>query len=510
MGKLLTSFNKLVVENIIDSISSNTSRYYAFAANPVLRTGNTPATDNDDYSNIHESNWYLLFGKRLTTSDVLPMTRRVEWTTNTVYTQYDDTANNMANSDFYVMVPADPGEYRHVYKCIYNANGVSSTDVPNLQQADSFTQADGYIWRYLYSISDSNYNKFSTDDYIPVTPNTTIQAGANSHTGLEVIVITNPGNNYISYHDGVVRSVVNSTLIQIESDASTDNGFYINNGIYIYNASTATSQLKVVADYVSNLSGNWVYLTEAANTTNITTGVTEYKISPQIVFDTDGTSEPYAYTSINATSNTIESVTIIDVGNDITRATATILSNTIYGEGATLQCIVAPPGGHGYDPSSELGLEGIGFAFSFSNTESNTISTEITYNRIGLYANPYTMGTDGAKGAVYSSSTFDQLLVGTIYPAVTFANNETVIGQDTGARGVIAFANSTDIYLVGDKEFSNGELIVSSNGDVSTTLTINSLGDIFVKDLMPFYTQNIDDVTRANNQSESFKIIIRT
>lgn len=509
MGKLLTSFNKILIDHVIDSIAANTSRYYAFAANPVLRTGNTPATDNDDYSNIHESNWYLMFGKRLTSSDILPMARRVEWISNTVYTQYDNEANNMANSDFYVMVPADPGQYRHVYKCLYNANGAYSTDVPDLQQSASFTKSDGYVWRYLYSISDSNYNKFSTSDYIPITPNTTIQAAANSNMGLDVVLITDSGNGYISYHDGVVALVSNSTLIKIDSTASTDNDYYKNNGIYIYNELSSTSQLRTVTQYVSNLSGNWVYLDTAANTTNITPGVTEYRISPQIVFDTDGIDNPLAYSVVNTTSTKIDSVVIIDPGSNITRATATVLSNTIYGSGATLQCIVAPPGGHGYDPESEIGVAGMGIGFSFSNTESDTISTGVSYNRIGLYQNPYIMSSDGTKGAEYSAATFDQLLTGTMYPTVTFANTETVIGQDSGAKGIVAYTSNDNIYIIGDKDFANGELIVSSNGDVSTTLTINTLGDIFVKDLVPFYTQNIDDVIRANNQSESFKIILQ-
>ena len=43
MGKLLPTFRKAIIDEIMDNISSNTSQYYVFASNPVAYTGNTPA-----------------------------------------------------------------------------------------------------------------------------------------------------------------------------------------------------------------------------------------------------------------------------------------------------------------------------------------------------------------------------------------------------------------------------------------------------------------------------------
>ena len=506
---LLTSFKKLLVQQWLDSITSNTSYFYAFAANPIANDESGTAIANNDHDNIYGSNYYMLFGKKLTNTDIMPLTRKIEWTTNTVYSSYDDLNNNLANAEFFVMVPADPGYYRHVYKCIYNANNSPSTQMPNLIQTTAFTKSDGYIWKYLYSISDLNYNKFATDDYIPITANATIVSTASNTTGIDVVKIESEGTGYICYHDGIIKSVVNSSLIQIENSASTDNDFYKGNGIYIYNNTTFTSQLKTITQYVSNLSGNWVYVDDDLNISYITSGVTNYKISPKVVFNVDSSDEPFAYSVINTTSNSISSIVIIEPGSGITRATATIQSNTIYGSGANLHCIVSPPGGHGYDPISELGLEAIGINFSFVGNEANTITTAAGYNRIGIIKNPYSLTANLEKGTIFTDNSFDQLLHGTISPEVSFNANEIVTGQDSGAVGIIAYQDGDEIALIGDKHFTNNELIISSNGSLSTTLTINTHGQIYTADLWPLYTQNVEDVSRANNTSETYKIVIR-
>lgn len=510
MGKILSSYKKSIIEDVINSINANSSHYYAFAANPVPLVDTPEASTNDDYSNVYLNNWYLMFGKKLGNTDIMPMIRNIEWTANTVYSRYDNTSTTLANSEFYVAVtPGVPGQPYHIYKCIDNADGANCTVAPDLQQPTSFTKSDGYTWRYMYTISDANYTKFATSSYIPVTPNTSIATTANNYSGIEVVVIESAGSGYRTYHDGIVQSVVNTTVVQIESDASIDNDHYVNNGIYIHNVDAATSQLKVIVDYVSNSSGNWVFLNEEANTSNITAGVTEYKISPQIKFDTDGDDQPKAYSTVNATANSIESVTIIDIGTGISRATATVVSNSVFGTGASLYCIVPPPGGHGADVKSELGVVGMGISFTFDDDESNTIPTNVTYNKIGIYKNPLTLLANLDSGSIYSNATFNQLTTANVTLAAAFANNDTVTGATSGATGVVAFSNTTQVYLVGDKNFANGENIISSNGEVSVQLSINNIGNIFTNNLWPIYTQNIDDATRAPGQSETFKLIIQ-
>ena len=512
MGKIFSSYKKALYDEIVDNISSNTSQYYAFASSPIAVSNVVSVTD-DDYSSQFQTDWEMIFGKKLTENDVIPVISKNIWTSNTVYDRYDNTSNTVyANNNFYVFcTPASPGGSYHVYKCIDNANGSVSTFSPSSigtpTQATTFTTSDNYKWRYLTSVSSAIYDAFSTNDYAPIYPNTTIQTNALNNSGVDVVMIVNSGIGYACYSSGTVRSNPNTTVVEIDPSSSGDNDFYTNNAIYIYNNIAATSQLFGISKYVANTSGKWIYLDKTANTTNITPAVTQYKISPKVVFDSDGTS-PTAYSVVNTSTNSISQVIILDSGSSVSYANVVIQSNTSYGSGANLYAIVPPPGGHGVEPATELNMKGVGISFSFYNTEGGTIvASNTTYNKIGIIKKPYTINTNGTKGSLYVSNTFSSLLKANVY--YTFTEGETITGVTSGAHGIVVFANSSQVFLTGDKDFTDGEYVANSSGSIVTTITINTRGDIYTKDIRPLYVQNINNVNRSNTQTESFKLVFQ-
>jgi len=516
MGKLLSSYKKSLYDEIIDNITSNTSHYYAFAANPIAYSNGTPNISDDDYTTTFVNNWQLLFGKKLANTNILPVVNKNIWVANTVYDRYDNTSNTLYTNDtFYVFCePSTIGGPHHVYKCIDNANGAVSSINPSSigtpTQATTFQTGDNYKWRYITSISDQNYTNFASTNYSPIYPNTTIQTGAFNNSGVEVVMIANSGIGYSSYSNGTVRSVVNSTLIQIESSSSDDNQFYTKNAIYIYNTIAATSQLKTVSSYISNTSGKWVYLDSPANTTNITPSVTQYLITPKVVFENDG-NPPAAYSLVNASSNSISSIVILDPGSEISWANVSIQSNTNYGAGATLYSIVPPAGGHGSDPATELDMKGLGVFFSFANTEGGTILTSnVIFNKIGLLKNPFVLQANGSKSnSRYSSNVFSQVLKANVSTSFVFNYGETVTGLTSNSKGTVVFSNGSQVFLTGDKTFIDGEGVSNNAGAYVANLTINTLGSIFVTDIKPLYVQNINNVNRSNTQTESFKLVIQ-
>lgn len=516
MGKLLPSYKKAIIDDIISGISANTTTYYAFGANPIEYVGIAPEVTTDDYSAYFTNNWKMIFGKKLANTNFIPVVEKNFWANGSSYSRYDNTSNTLyVDNNYYATSEAQVvGGFYHIYKCIDNNGGASSTVDPGTigtpTQVTTFETSDGYKWRYIASVSSSLYDRFSSTNYIPVYPDPNIVSTANIYSGVEVVVIANAGSGYDAYANGVVRSNPNSTLIQISNSSSTSSDFYTNNSIYIKNISAATSQLKNISDYVANSSGRWVFLDEPANTTNITPDLTEYIISPRVYFETDGDSQPQAYSVINTTSNSIGSIVILDPGSNISWANVRIISNISYGSGANLYAIVPPPGGHGADPATELNVKGLGVYFNFSNTESNTILTSnVVYNKIGIIKAPYSLTANNTKGSPYTANTFDQTFFANVTPSYTFTYGETVKGVNSGAQGIVVFSNSSVVKLVGDKNFIDGEFVSNTNGNTVTAITINSLGDIYTKDLKPIYIQNINNVNRSNNQSENFKLIIQ-
>jgi|LakMenEpi06Jul12_1017403.scaffolds.fasta_scaffold00078_3 hypothetical protein len=517
MGKLTSSFRKSIFDEIVDNISSNTSHYYAFAAGAEPWPGDTPTLANTDYDVYFENDWQMHFGKRLLANNFSSIVKKYVWTSNTVYDRYDNT-KDMANSMFYVIAPptAIGGAY-HVYKCIDNANGAASIKNPSSigtpTQSTTFeTTEDGYKWRYLTSVSTEDFDRFSTTHYAPVYPNTTIQAASLTYSGIETVVVSNVGAGYETYHNGTLQGITNSTALVIESNASISPGHYVNNSIYLYSSSNNAYQIFNITGYTVNGPVRTVILDSAANTTALTAGASLYKISPRILFTSDTASgnNPTAYTTVNTVTNSISGVVVLDKGSSITWANAVVVSNSSYGSGATVYPIVPPPGGHGRDPATELGMQGISISFTFANTESNTISSNVVYNKIGLIKNPYSLiANNQSKGSRYSSNTFSQIQISTCTPAYTFSNADVIIGANSKARATVVWSNGSTVHYVGDKYFIDGENILNTNNQIVTSIAIESRGDIFVEDLYPLYVQNINNTERSNTQSETFRLVIK-
>lgn len=513
MGKLLSGFRKAIRDEIQIGIDSNTSFYYAIASNPVAHTGNTPATYTDDYNNLFRNDWEMLFGKKLLANNVIAMISRIDWESNTVYDRYDDRVD-LSNSNFYVVTqPTTASGYYNVYKCIDNNSNSASIYQPSLVQPNSFQTADGYIWRYITSLDYVTYARYTTTKYNPINSNSSIVAAAYTYSGVEALVVEDGGIGYQTYHDGTINGLIDPYTIQIANDAVGVSNYYVNNSIYLYDTNAGTAELRNIVAYTSTIgTGNFVTLDEAVNTNLFTALSSSYKISPQVYFETDAVDKPKAYSVIDTTANSIGSIVVVKTGSALSWANVAIISNTSYGSGANVRAIVPPPGGHGSSPAAELEAKGLGFSFTFSNTELSTISTDLTYDRIAIVRNVYGLEQDGSGAnttTLWTANTINQLLIANINPTgVTFNVGDIIVGQNSGAHGMVVFSNATNLHLCGDKYFSNNETVVSSDGTSTTSIQINTYGDAYMTSVYPLYVQNIDNVTRSNTQAETFKLII--
>jgi hypothetical protein len=508
-GVLKPSYKKALIDEMFDNISSNASYYYAVASNPISIVGSASNTTTDDKNSQFDTDWLMMFGKKLSISNFAPLVDNNLWSNGFVYRTYDNNDVDLySNNKFYVISPPeyDGGTY-NIYKCMDNANNSPSTIKPDMVQVTSFQTNDGYVWRYVTSIPYRLYKMFATGEYAPVYANSVTSLYANAYCGVEKVVISNSGTGYSAYHDSTILSA-NSTVIQIGNTASNSTGFYTNSAIYIYNTTATTSQIFQISDYVSNSVGKWIYLNGEANTTNIIPEATQYKISPRVVFTTDGGTQPSAYSVVNNSTNSINEIVILDIGADISWANVELTS--AVGSGANIYAIVPPPGGHGSDPVSELNVKALGINFHFANSEGSTIPDNILYNKIGIIKNPHELYANGAKSnTTYTDLTFSQVLDASLLNPVLFSVGDRVYGNTSNAYGIVAFANNSRIYVVGDKTFVNGEFVFSSDSSISSEIEIITNGGIYAKDVKPLYVQNINNVNRSNSQTESFKLIIQ-
>lgn len=122
---------------------------------PTEDIPNTQQADQDIRSSI-------VFAKKIAPSDVSLVVPSNGWTTGVVYDEWDSTVD-MRTKLFYVVTD----EFQ-VYKCLDNAGGVASTTKPTGTSISPLRTADGYLWKYMYTIPVSKRNKFANPSFIPV------------------------------------------------------------------------------------------------------------------------------------------------------------------------------------------------------------------------------------------------------------------------------------------------------------------------------------------------------
>jgi len=155
-----------------------------------LGTDSASITPSD--SVLQEFNTFddLLAVKKITTSDVSYVIPRRNWTTATTYDIYrhdygsritgtttaqtsNSGATTLFDSTFYVLTAA-----RNVYKCLDNNNNGSSTTEPTGTSVNIITTADGYKWKYMYTLSASQQANFLSTDFMALATNSTVSSAA--------------------------------------------------------------------------------------------------------------------------------------------------------------------------------------------------------------------------------------------------------------------------------------------------------------------------------------------
>ena len=128
--------------------------------------------------------------KRIVPNDFKQVVQRKNWSAGIVYSQYDNASSTLYGSNFYVLT-----QDNNVYKCISNNFGAASSIKPTGTSINVITTSDGYQWKYLYSLSDTDLLKFLTGDFMPVNLNYDITSTAIKGT-IDNAVVVNSGNSY--------------------------------------------------------------------------------------------------------------------------------------------------------------------------------------------------------------------------------------------------------------------------------------------------------------------------
>jgi hypothetical protein len=389
MAAVVTDQFRIVnASNFVDSVVSDNNSYYVFLGldNPTTvgfgRTtnwdSNVPSpTDNRQYSGHYRDT--TLFGKKITSSNIRRLIRKVTWTSNTSYEMYrhdysisnptpNSNSSRLYDSNYYVI----NSDYR-VYICIDNGSsatnlkGNKSQDEPtftDLEPSAAGVSGDGYIWKYLFSVSPSDIIKFDSTEYV-VVPNNWATS-----TDSQIVSIREAGNSDINFNQ--IKKV------------------YIENGGTGYSSDTV--------NILGDGSGGRVSITVDSNGS----------ITSAIV-----TSGGSGYTW-----------GIVDLGSLQPRGSIT--------NPAKLIPIIPPSKGHGYDIYSELGTDKVLIYARFDDSTKD-FPTDTQFAQVGIIKNPTTF----TSNTIFTENQYSSLYAG----ITTSISGIPVVGEEikqTRADGKIA------------------------------------------------------------------------
>jgi hypothetical protein len=503
----------------IDSLSAEDGRstkrstilYAVLTRNKQWSTEPTPT---DIIDNEQEQSYDLhrnfIGGKRIGSEGASHVTERHDWTSGTVYAMYRDVDDDMYDREFYVLTD----EY-NVYKCLYNNKDAASTIKPTGFSTLPFSTSDGYMWKYMYTITLGDANKWLTSDYMPVK---TIVSGDGStesdrqisvqnaavNGAIHVIETDSTGTGYTWLRNGIVTSGT-SNRVTLSSGSTLDN-IYNGSTLYVQSGKGA-GQVRRIINYVGN-DKTVVVNTAFQVTPDITSRVI---ISPTVTIIGDGMGA-HAYSQVDA-DGAIANVTIVNSGSKYTRAEALITANSDYGSGATTKVVISPTGGHGSNPVRELYADKVMLTTTFNSTEgvsangNGYIPTDTDFRSICLISDPVLKcdsnnnftAVESIANTSNAPSTLrltTRLQVAYNDPTVSFSVGDTISTNNQLTRAISgALEFVTDLEALTRRSNALKNAVKAANGDIVTIEDDSTEASPLFK---IFYLNNVESYSNYN------------
>ena len=168
MSAIITErIKKLMIQNLYDDITDSANNYYiAIGRSQDWDSADVAPTPIPTEREIRNFRLSAQSAKQVTDySFVVP---RFNWSTGTTYYGYDDNTTGHPLNTYYVITDDNA-----VYICLQQSKNtagatVSSTIKPTGVSSLPFTTADGYVWKFLYTVGTTYANRFLSANYMPV------------------------------------------------------------------------------------------------------------------------------------------------------------------------------------------------------------------------------------------------------------------------------------------------------------------------------------------------------
>lgn len=461
---ITTPFRVLNAENFKEDVAdSNTSVYLGIGKSDAWSTATSDLTDTtpfvpgDHIDSINEAHQQLIALKLLTSSDVSHVVPREDYADGKTFVGWDSDDSDIFDKKFYCIT----NEFK-VYKCLKAGSGATSVQPVHTGVAP-LTGADGYTWKYMYTVTTSDSEKFLTNSYMPVS---TLAFDISGGTA--------------SIPSGLAETDVKypQTASQVAS----------------YNSTTAAGIERI----------------------EVIDGGSGYDPTDVPVVTVSGDGSGCQATAVVSSGGVITAIEVTGTGNS-KGSGYTIADITFESGSASARAVIAPPNGHGTDPVGELGAFYVGLNTQLDGTGGGDITVGNDFRQITIIKNPFASGSTVATANTLKATKYLQLASGE--SVTNFVVDQVITGADSGAKAYLVEIDASQLKLyyyqnskTGYKSFDNDEVITGSNptGGSATThasAAVNA-GEVVKGSGQLIFLENRAPINRSASQIEDIKCII--
>ena len=507
-------------------------------------TDTTPTIPEDNLEQLGEARANFIAMKKIISADIAHVVPRHTWTSGNSYYSWDSDDASIFDKAFYIIT----SEFK-VYKCIIAGGGASSIQPTQTLTAPT-AESDGYTWKYMYTVSVADAEKFLTNSYMPVK---TVSLAASAVVAVASTTATIILTETVS--DIHVGMTVTGTNVGSSKKVDAINGSVLTlsgaptgsvTGIltFAYNADGDAETVLSEADYAQ-------YLNQKASRDSVTAGGIErialvnasgIEVSSigtgytsntgvAVAITGDGTGATVTTTSgVTVSGGAVTGITIANKGTNYRVADIVISGGA--GSDATARAVIAPKAGHGVDPVSELGGFFVALNTKLDGNDGGDITVGNDFRQITLINEPRvhsatplggniatadtlkgTKALDFNSSAVVGNYVIDELIVG------AGGAQAYVVEKDT-SNGLLRYHQNSK---TGYKNFATGEVVTGQTSASAYALEANASSQIsgltYIDDAVVaadvdrssgeiLFLENRNPISRTTTQIEDIKVII--
>ena len=504
-------------------------------------TDTTPFTPSDRLDDLGEARANLIGLKKIAAGDIAHVIPRHTWTSGRSYVAWDSDDPDIFDKAFYIVT----SEFK-VYKCIVAGGGASSIQ-PTQTLTNPTAESDGYTWKFMYTISVTDAEKFLTNSFMPVK---TVSLGASatvavaSSTATITLTETVPGINVgmtvsgTNVGSGKTVSAINGSVLTLSGAPSGSVSGILT---FAYANDSAAEAVLSEADFAQ-------YLNQKASRDSSTAGGierieriaggTSYSSKPTVTITGDGTGATVAAGNItmsgSGSNQTVDSITIQNKGTDYRFADITITGGG--GSDASARAVIAPKGGHGVDPVAELGGFFISLNSKLDGNDGGDLTVGNDFRQITLFNEPRDFSNVAPlAGNIATADTLKGTKALDFNSSATvtdFVIDELIVGGTSGAQAYVVEIDASNGFVryhqnskTGYTKFTTGEVITGQTSSTTGTLEadasnqvngityISSEPAIVAPDIDRasgdiLFLENRNPINRTVSQIEDIKVII--